>query len=192
LLSKEGDGFPSALSTTGSGLPNKLQLPRPLEKLSLNGVIEQVVDTQLPLEQVWSAPQEAQAPPFFPHAEVLVPPLQVVPAQQPAQSPNGHVPPHPSEAFAHLPVQLGVQIVWHTPLEHTWFAPHVEHVPPFFPQAAVLVPPLQVVPAQQPVQLFEAHVPPQPSEAPAHLPAQFGVHCPEGQATTTLSVSALP
>ncbi len=47
---------------------------------------------------------------------------------------------------------------------------------PFTPQADWAVPAWQLsLPSQQPLQLPVAQIPPQPSEAPLHLPPQFGV-----------------
>ena len=72
---------------------------------------------QLPLLQVSFPPHKEQVLPPVPQAETALPGLQFLEAsQQPEQSFVGHVPPYPSEAPAHFPVQsfAGLQ----TPLMH--------------------------------------------------------------------------
>ncbi len=68
---------------------------------------------------------------------------------------------------------VGVQQAppWQTPV-----AAQISQLTPLVPQAWMASPGWQTwLPSQQPVQLPVAQLPPQPSEAPAHLPPQFGV-----------------
>lgn len=76
------------------------------------------VQTQAPEEQLWSLEHCLQVAPPVPQAELLVPALHVVPEQHPVHLFVGHVPPQPSAAPLHFPVQFGVQIVVQIPLEH--------------------------------------------------------------------------
>ena len=69
----------------------------------------------------------------MPHWASAVPAAQVVPLQQPV----GH--------------KLASHAGTHSPLTHSFPAPHWAHAKPFAPQAAVVLPGRQVVPLQHPV-----------------------------------------
>lgn len=100
-----------------------------------------------------------------------------MPSQQPVQLLLWQVPPQPSEAPWHLPLQLGVQLLPQLPLAQLEpCAAQLAQAAPPFPQALSAVPSSQTKPTQQPGQLLLLQVPPHSSAAPAHLPAQFGVH----------------
>jgi hypothetical protein len=122
-----------------------------------------------------------QPAPPLPHVLVAVPLWQAFPSQQPVQqAPLRHCPPVqavPSGFWPplHLPAaQL--------PVAHSPPCPQLEQAAPPVPQAVVSSPGLQSLPWQQPRQRLCGHVPPQPSSAPWHLPAQSGsqLHLPLG------------
>ncbi len=80
-----------------------------------------------------------------------------------AQAPHSTVRVAPGEQLPHWPLEQTVP-------EQLW-----QTMPPV-PQALELVPAWQLLfESQQPPHEFVGQVPPQPSEAPAHCPEQFGV-----------------
>ncbi len=62
-----------------------------------------------------SEPQFLQAAPPTPQALFVLPARQEVPLQQPEQLLLLQVPPQPLSAPGHLPLQLGVQVLWQVP-----------------------------------------------------------------------------
>ena len=77
--------------------------------------------------------QAAHAAPFFPQAVGSLPPLQVVPEQQPTQF-------------------VGVQVVVQACDAQVWVPVHAMHATPPLPHAAVCVPAWQMSPWQHPVE----------------------------------------
>ncbi len=113
---------------------------------------------------------------------------QELPQQAGASPPSaavqvaGYVPPQLSEVGA-VEQAGAAAFVQQSPLWQAPFAGHDWQAPPPSPHAWSVVPGWQAwFESQQPVQLPVAHVPPQPSSAPAHLPAQsalqIAVHAP--------------
>ena len=94
----------------------------------------------LPLAQVW------QATPKLPQLELLVPPRQVFPLQQPLQ-------------FDEVQVGVVVQVPPPNPVgSQVWFELQVVQAWPPKPQVVLPVPVRQVLPLQQPVQFDELQV----------------------------------
>ena len=98
-----------------------------------------------------------QPPPPEPQFADVLPPLQLVPLQQPLHLLLGQVLPQPSAAPWHLPLQLGVQLVVQVPLLQTLPLAHLTQAPPDLPQSPLLVPGWQRLPSQQPLQLLLSH-----------------------------------
>ena len=96
-----------------------------------------------------------------------------VPLQHPVQLFVGQVPPHPSEAPAHLPAQSLGQEEHAWPLQVPPIREQLTHEAPFAPQLALELPARHWRPLQHPAQELVGQVPPHPSESPAHLPAQL-------------------
>ena len=138
--------------------------------------------------------QALQPPPLAPHLAVVLPLWQVTPSQQPLQhcplrqTPPLHLVPSLSPELVHepdtqVPEEQGLLVL-----------EQLAQAPPALPQAASRVPALHTTPAQQPLQVLAVHLLPQPSSAPAHFPAQFGVqrHWPELQVSLALQLPQLP
>ncbi len=150
---------------------------------------------QTPCQHRFDPPEQAlQAPPALPHLDTALPTRQLTPSQQPVQqaplrhTPPVHLVPSLSPELEHLPLEQ-------VPDEHGFLeVEQLAQAPPLAPQAAAAVPALHTVPAQHPLQLLLGHLPPQPSAAPAHLPAQLGthLHCPESQVWLALQEPQVP
>jgi hypothetical protein len=145
---------------------------------------EQVV--HLPLVQLLPTRRQlTQGLPPEPQKSSVSDVTQSVPLQQPEQLFTTQVPPQPFDAPGHFPAQLGVQELHWVPSHFPPWRVQSTHAAPPAPQAALLEAVMHWLPLQHPVQVEAAQVPPQPSEAPAHLPAQSGVqavHLPLTQA----------
>lgn len=143
---------------------------------------------QLPWVQNMGAVQLVQLPPCFPQKESELA-WQTPPAQQPVQVLVGHCPPQPSDCPAHFSVQFGVQ---HCPWLQTAGLLQAWHVAPEIPQNALVLEWQTLLASQHPAH-WPAQMPPHSSEAPAHLPAHFGVqHAPLWQTAGLLQAVQAP
>ncbi len=104
------------------------------------------------LQTLPEAVQSWQPVPLAPHTLSAVPGWQfLLLSQQPGQLLLAQVPPQPSGAPAHLPLQLGVQL-WQLPATQL-LVPQAWQAAPLAPQKSTSVPGRQVVPSQQPLQV---------------------------------------
>ncbi len=145
------------------------------------GVVQLPLLLQASAVQGSPSSQAVQAPPPFPHAAAVVPPWQALPFQHPVQhEPARHCPPlHAVPSGLVPPVHCPAT---HIPVAHSPVAWQVAQELPFTPQARFSLPDLHCVPSQQPAQPFCGQGTPQPSSAPAHLPAHSATqsHLPFG------------
>jgi hypothetical protein len=95
-------------------------------------VLHAVVLLHVPFTHCSPILQAAQVAPFVPQNAGSLPPLQVVPEQQPTQF-------------------VGVQVVVHACETHVWVPVHATQAAPALPHALVWVPAWQMSPWQHPV-----------------------------------------